>query len=97
VKNYRHFPSQCGSGTLPLTTQQCIRTAALLDFINEFGFVLPKWPSGMVWPAVISVAFVLGSTALGVPDFTEIDRAFDVLARAATDGLIVTLEPVALL
>ena len=51
----------------------------------------------MVWPAVVSVALVLGSTALGVPDFTEIDRAFDVLARAATDGLIVTLEPVALL
>jgi hypothetical protein len=49
----------------------------------------------MVWPAVVSVAFVLGVefTALGVPDLTEIDRAFDVLARAATDGLIGMRDP----
>ena len=51
----------------------------------------------MVWPAVISVAFVLGSTALGVPDLTEIDRAFDALARDAIDGLIVMPDRVALL
>ena len=33
-------------------------------------------------------------TALGVPDLTEIDRAFDVLARAATDGLIGMRDPI---